>query len=104
MNDTPLHIEIVYPLPDEVWQRTLALPRGSTVRDAIVRSGLLQDHPGLSLDDLPVGIFGQSCALDRVLQDADRVEILRPLVFDPMVSRRRRAQHRMQRKNGPARR
>src|SRR3546814_10501406 len=41
-----------------------------------------------------VGVYGQECTLDRVLTDGDRVEIYRPLVFDPMESRRRRALHR----------
>lgn len=101
MSDTLLRIEVVYALPDEVWKRTLELPPGSTVRDAIVRSKVLQAHPSLSLDDLAVGVYGQSCALDRLVQDDDRIEIYRPLVFDPMVSRRRRALHKMQQKQRP---
>jgi putative ubiquitin-RnfH superfamily antitoxin RatB of RatAB toxin-antitoxin module len=39
-------------------------------------------------------VYGRACAPDHVLQDGDRLEIYRPLDFDPQESRRRRAAHR----------
>jgi putative ubiquitin-RnfH superfamily antitoxin RatB of RatAB toxin-antitoxin module len=38
-----------------------------------------------------VGVYGRLVALDDVLREGDRVEILRPLVADPKAARRRRA-------------
>src|SRR5690606_42087026 len=50
--------------------------------------------PGLDPWACGVGIFGRQCRADTPLADGDRVEIYRPLTYDPMVSRRRRAEHR----------
>jgi hypothetical protein len=38
------------------------------------------------------GVWGEECALDRRLQNGDRVEIYRPLPHDPREARRRRVQ------------
>lgn len=89
-------ISVVYcPAPDEVWQVTLPFVGSLTVAQALERSGVLQDHPALNNEPLSFGIFGQVCLPDRVLLPGDRVEIYRPLFFDPMQSRRRRAAHRL---------
>jgi putative ubiquitin-RnfH superfamily antitoxin RatB of RatAB toxin-antitoxin module len=40
---------------------------------------------------LEIGVYGRRCEADTPLCDGDRVEIYRPLNFDPMESRRRRA-------------
>jgi putative ubiquitin-RnfH superfamily antitoxin RatB of RatAB toxin-antitoxin module len=101
MSPALLRIEIVYALEENIWRQTLEVPPASVVRDALALSELLQRFSELSLDGLRVGVYGQVCGLDRPLQDADRVEIYRPLIFDPMVSRRRRALHRMQKKDRP---
>ena len=37
------------------------------------------------------GIFGESCARDRLLQAGDRVELYLPLQVDPKAARRARA-------------
>ncbi|MBW8837789.1 MAG: RnfH family protein, partial [Burkholderia sp.] len=39
-----------------------------------------------------VGVFGKLKPLDTVLADHDRVEIYRPLLVDPKVSRQRRVE------------
>jgi hypothetical protein len=62
---------------------------GATVRDAVDASGLVV---AAGLDEpLDLGVFGRRCAPDTPLRDGDRVEVYRPLSFDPMESRRRRA-------------
>ncbi len=38
-----------------------------------------------------VGIWGQECTRERLLQDGDRVEIYRELLHDPKSARRQRA-------------
>ncbi|MEO9121716.1 MAG: RnfH family protein, partial [Burkholderiaceae bacterium] len=93
-SDRLLTIQVIYAEPARVWRKTVQLALGSTVAQAIALSQFAQDNPAYPHDDLNVGIFGRSCSTDRFLIDGDRVEIYRPLVFDPMESRRRRTIHR----------
>ena len=72
--------------PDGAQARSLNLPAGATVRDALAASGF---EP--RLEGHAFGIFGKRVELDRRLNDGDRVEIYRPLVLDPKEARRRRA-------------
>ncbi|MDM9557524.1 RnfH family protein [Bordetella petrii] len=89
-----LRVSVCHAMPSAVWQRTLALPAGATVAQALQASGLAAAFPGLDPWACGVGIFGRQCRADTPLADGDRVEIYRPLTYDPMVSRRRRAEHR----------
>ncbi|WP_442597965.1 RnfH family protein [Parapusillimonas sp. JC17] len=103
-----IRIELVYAEPARVWLKPLALPQGSTVGDAIAASDFSSQFPDYPMQELKVGVYGQLCDTERLLSDSDRVEIYRPLVFDPMESRRRRALHRKafmtKSKNRPRRR
>jgi len=87
----PLTIEVIYALPARQQIIRLQLPAGSTVRQAIEASGLLQKHPEIDLAKNKVGIFAKLSKLDASLRDLDRVEIYRPLVADPKEVRRQRA-------------
>ena len=87
----PLTIEVIYALPARQPIVRLQLPAGSTVRQAIDASGLLQKHPEIDLAKNKVGIFAKLSKLDASLRDLDRVEIYRPLVADPKEVRRQRA-------------
>ncbi|WP_255474821.1 RnfH family protein [Pusillimonas sp. ANT_WB101] len=80
-----------------IWQKSLSLAFGTTVGQAISESGFFDCHPQYSRQALVVGIYGKACAPERQLLDGDRIEIYRPLNFDPMESRRRRAQHKQNR-------
>ncbi|MPS26199.1 RnfH family protein [Pigmentiphaga sp.] len=86
-------ISVCYVDASEPWIRELALPRGATLADAIEASGFRQAHPGVDPGQAGTGVHGRRRPLDHVLHDHDRVEIYRPLVFDPKESRRRRAAH-----------
>ena len=101
-------VQVVYAGPTTVWQADLRLPAGSTIAQALQSSQFARLFPNYPYDGLKVGIYGQESPLDHVLADGDRVEIYRPLVFDPMESRRRRALHRqafmIKPKNRPRRR
>jgi putative ubiquitin-RnfH superfamily antitoxin RatB of RatAB toxin-antitoxin module len=72
--------------------RTLQLPAGNTVADAIAASGLLDRHPVLrelaDAGNLRAGVWGRLSSLDAPLADGDRVELWRPLVVDPKEARR----------------
>lgn len=89
-----MNIQVVYAQPDAVWQVDVQLPPGATVQAALDASGYAQQFPDHAGKLPVVGIYGQRCNMDRVLVDGDRIEIYRPLTFDPMESRRRRAVHR----------
>src|SRR3546814_7689240 len=82
-----IHVRVVYASPDFSWQTSLALPAGATVMQAVAASDVARRVPGYSAAIMSFGIFGQNCGEDRVLVDGDRVEIYRPLTFDPMESR-----------------
>jgi putative ubiquitin-RnfH superfamily antitoxin RatB of RatAB toxin-antitoxin module len=89
-----VRVWVCYPMPTAVWQRELSLPVGATAGQALVESGFAQAFPAIDPWKLGAGVFGKQCQADTPLRDGDRVEIYRALTFDPMVSRRRRAEHR----------
>ncbi len=86
-----LEVEVVYARPEQQVLIQLSVPGGSTVRDAIIRSNVLSDVPGLDLETLAVGIFARRVTLDYILKTGDRVEIYRPLTMSPVEARRWRA-------------
>ncbi|MGB6105996.1 MAG: RnfH family protein [Pusillimonas sp.] len=92
--DTDIRIQVVYAQAGAAWRAALTLPAGSTAAQALAASAFSRLFPDYPQDTPLVGIYGQACPVDRVLSDGDRLEIYRPLTFDPMESRRRRAQHR----------
>ncbi len=81
---------MVYALPDRQWRRSIELPEGARLRDAIEASGILRAFPGLVIEEGMVGIWYRIRPLDAPLSDGDRVEIYRPLRADPRQARRER--------------
>ena len=74
----------------KVWL-TLEVPDGSTVREAIEHSGLLNQFPEIDLDHQKVGIFGKLTKLSAPVAEHDRVEIYRDITADPETAERRDA-------------
>jgi putative ubiquitin-RnfH superfamily antitoxin RatB of RatAB toxin-antitoxin module len=72
----------------QVWLK-LDVPEGSTVQDAIARSGLLEQFPEIDLGKQKIGVFGKLTRLDAVLEEGARVEIYRPITADPETVERR---------------
>jgi uncharacterized protein len=91
MADGLLHVQVCYARRDVQIVRDLDVPAGTTLRQAIERSGVIQDCPDIDLTVCKVGIFGKLKELDTVLREQDRIEIYRPLIADPKEARRRRA-------------
>jgi putative ubiquitin-RnfH superfamily antitoxin RatB of RatAB toxin-antitoxin module len=87
-----LRVEVVYATPGAQRRYAVDVREGATVREAVERSGVLQEFPQIDLARDRVGIYGRLAALDDVLREGDRVELLRPLVADPKTARKRRAQ------------
>jgi putative ubiquitin-RnfH superfamily antitoxin RatB of RatAB toxin-antitoxin module len=77
------------PAPGQIDQVSLRLPRGSTLQQALLASGVLQ-RQGLRLQQVQAGIWGRLQGLDTVLRERDRVELYRPLQVDPKEARRLR--------------
>ena len=86
-----LTVEVVYALPGAEDAVTLRLAPDATLRDAVLRSGILERHPEIDLAVQKLGVFGEPASADRPLADGDRVEIYRALIMDPKEARRRRA-------------
>jgi uncharacterized protein len=84
-------VQVCYATPQRQWLIDLDVAPGSTVHQAILASGIMQQVAEIDLSVWRVGVFGKLCELDRVLTTHDRIEIYRPLQADPMESRRRRA-------------
>ncbi|SMG07565.1 RnfH family protein [Paraburkholderia susongensis] len=87
-----LSVEVCYASADAQTLIPLELPEGATLQQAIDASGILQRFPSIDLATQKVGVFGKLKPLDTVLTDHDRVEIYRPLLVDPKVSRQRRVE------------
>lgn len=87
-----IQVEVCFVTPDKQFLRKLLVPVGTTLRDAIVKSGVAKEFPEVDFDQLKTGIYSKLKTPDTVLREFDRVEIYRPLTVDPMVARRRRAE------------
>lgn len=95
---TGIQVEVMLAWPDHCWRKALVLPAGATVADALATSGVAAEYPDLFSEGLSVGIYGVACPLTHTVSPADRIEIYRPLQFDPKESRRRRALHKLAQK------
>jgi putative ubiquitin-RnfH superfamily antitoxin RatB of RatAB toxin-antitoxin module len=89
-----LKVEVVFATPVEQVRLEMEIEPGTTVGEAIARSGIESRCPGLRTSTAPVGIFGKRARRDTLLKDGDRVEIYRSLVADPKVMRRQRMRKR----------
>ena len=87
-----LEVEVAYATPEQQYLLSVSVPMGSTVEQAIQQSGICERCPEIDLTAQSVGIFSQLATLQTVLNNADRVEIYRPLLVDPKLQRKERAQ------------
>jgi hypothetical protein len=88
-----ISVTVLYsPAARQVDEKSLSLPEGSTVLDALQASGLLERYPGINPAQVALGVWGRKALSGQVLQDHDRIEIYRPLLVDPKVARRERFQ------------
>ncbi|TWI52443.1 hypothetical protein IQ22_03588 [Pseudomonas duriflava] len=87
-------IEVVLALPERQELIALEVPAGTTVREAVYRSGMAGRFPELAVETFPVGIFGKRVAdpEGQKVEAGDRIELYRPLIIDPKDARKRRAE------------
>lgn len=80
-----LAVEVVLAWPRRAESVRLEVPPGTTVDEAVARSGLSMDTV------VACAVHGVRVERDALLRDGDRIELLRPLQADPKEARRRRA-------------
>jgi len=86
-----ISVEVAYATPEEQRIISLEVVPGTTLRQAIEQSGILEHFSEIDLGNAKVGIFGKLKKLDEALRAGDRVEIYRPLIADPKQVRKQRA-------------
>lgn len=89
-----IRVEVAYARPERQEIVELFIEEGCSLREAILRSGILERFPEIDLEQNATGIFGQLVSGSQILRDGDRVEIYRPLTADPRIARRVRSKSR----------
>lgn len=87
-----IRVEVVYALPDRQAILSVQVPGGTTVRDVIEKSGILTQYPEIDLATNKLGVYAKPVKADTVVRDRDRIEIYRPLIADPKMVRKKRAE------------
>ena len=77
-----MRVTVIRAWPGVFEEMAVDLPPGATVADALAASGWRAEA---------VAVFGIRATPDSLLQDGDRIELLRPLEADPKQARRTRA-------------
>ncbi|KAA8700532.1 RnfH family protein [Pseudomonas proteolytica] len=93
MAERLIEIEVVCAAVDRQLLLSLAVAPGTSLRAAVLASGIATQFPELDIDSCPLGVFGKvvADAETRSVQAGDRIEIYRPLLADPKEVRRLRA-------------
>jgi len=84
-----MKVGVVYAVPARQTWLTIDVAEGTTVQQAIEKSGILRQFPEINLETQKVGIFGKMAALDAVVEEGARIEIYRPITVDPKTVKRR---------------
>ncbi|MEO8298689.1 MAG: RnfH family protein [Burkholderiales bacterium] len=86
-----VNVELAYsPAPRVVDLRSLRVPAGSSVLQAVRQSRLLEQHREIDPAVAEVGLWGRRVGWHEALREGDRIEIYRPLRVDPKEARRQR--------------
>jgi uncharacterized protein len=85
-----IRVEIVYAQAQRSVAKSLKMPQGALIADALKLAAADEDFRGVDLMNGAVGIFGKVVRKDQQLMDGDRIEIYRPLAEEPKLARRKR--------------
>lgn len=91
VTSTMITIEIAYALPHEQTLLALDVQQETTIKEAIIQSGILDKYPAIDIESAKVGIFGKLKKMSDQVRERDRIEIYRPLIADPKEIRKKRA-------------
>lgn len=94
-----IEIEVVFALSRMQTVVALNVPVDTTVKEAIVLSGIAARHPGIDWDAMAIGIYGKRTSIAALLHEHDRVEIYRPLTVDAKQARLKRARRALKAKS-----
>ncbi|MEI6986113.1 MAG: RnfH family protein [Rhodospirillaceae bacterium] len=86
-----MKVAVVYAKPERHIWLTIEVPEGTTVGEAIYRSGIRDQVTDTGFATLKVGIFGKLVSLDALVEDGSRIEFYRPITVDASKVRRRPA-------------
>lgn len=86
-----IRVAVAVALPERQEVIEVEVPEGTTLAQAIARSGLAQRFPAIDFAAARVGIWSRPCPPGTVLREGDRVEVYRGLRVDPKDMRRKRA-------------
>ena len=84
-------VEVAYALEKKQTLLELEVSEGTTLKQAVELSGIIDIYPQIDLTKDKTGIFGKIAKLDTILREKDRIEIYRPLIADPKQVRKERA-------------
>ncbi len=87
----PILVQVAYARPERQRIVDLAVAPGTSVREAVRRSGMAGEFPEIDPESAPLGVYGRAVDGEEILRAGDRVEIYRPLEIDPREARRQRA-------------
>lgn len=78
-----MRVSVAYALRHQQWWFDVDVSEGSTVVAAIHKSGIMNLADNIELESQKVGVFGKIVPLDTLLVEGDRVEIYRPITWQP---------------------
>ena len=84
-------VEVAYALSNKQGLISIEVDNGTTLKEAVLASGILESFEEIDLSNDRVGIFSKFATLETVLREKDRDEIYRPLIADPKKVRKERA-------------
>lgn len=92
--DKLITVEVAFALPGKQAIIPLKVNEGASAYEAVIRSGICEQFPQIDPEKDNMGIFGKAIRDPKThtLKAGERVEIYRPLLVDPKVSRAKRAE------------
>ncbi|TDR18416.1 RnfH family protein [Marinicella litoralis] len=85
-------VEVIFATLDQQDLIEVSVEEGATIETCIEKSGVLLKFPEIDLSQYKVGIFSQVKPINHLVKSGDRIEIYRPLIADPKVVRRKKAE------------
>lgn len=92
-----IEVEVAYALPGRQLVLRLKVTPQTSLLAAVLASGIADHFPELDVHAAKLGVFGRVVAdpTGQPVRPGDRIEIYRPLLADPKLSRARRAARRV---------
>ena len=78
-----MRVSVAYALPNNQYWIDVDINDGATAMAAIQQSGVLTLNPDIQLDQQKIGVFGRFITFETPLLEGDRVEIYRPITWQP---------------------